>query len=336
VTGPSRAAALAVATAALALASCGAQHRKSAPGLPSAAEPAGAPVTARAPAGRSVKVGGLPEGIVVDGKTGLVVVGVRNPAQLVLLDARTGRVLRRISIAGAPRHLQLAAAGGPVLVPAEPVNRLLELGLPRGGVRSIPVGAHPHDAAADGRRVFVANEFGQSVSVIQGSRVIASIGGFAQPAGVASLGAKVAVVDVRLNSVTLIDARALAVTGRLAAGAGPTHDVAGLGGRLYVIDTRGGAVFSYQTRPTFRLLNRFSLPGAPYGVAIDRARGRLWVALTAKDELVELATGGQSLRVLGVYETGRQPNTVAVDPRDGRVFVADAGPGTVQVIKPLR
>ncbi len=92
-----------------------------------AAEPAAAPSPARPPAGRTVRVGALPEGIVVDPNAGVAVVAVRDPSALVVLDARTGRVVRRVSIPAPPRHLALAGPAGPVLVPAEPVDRLLEL-----------------------------------------------------------------------------------------------------------------------------------------------------------------------------------------------------------------
>lgn len=319
---------------ALAMGGCGARRAQTMSALPAAAEPALAPLATAAPAGRSVHVGQFPEGIVADARTGLVAVGVRDPAALVLLDARAGAVRRHVTIPGAPRHLQLAGPGGPVLVPEEPVNELLELSLPRGRFRSIKVGAHPHDATADDGRVFVNDEFGQSVSVVQGTRVIRQIRGFVQPGGLVADGSNVAVVDVRGNSITLVGAHTLRIEGRLGAGAGPTHAVAGRDGWLYVIDTRGGAVFTYATRPSLQRRGRFPLPGAPYGVAIDRSRGRLWVTLTARNQLVELATGGGPLRVIGRYATGRQPNTVAVDERDGRVFVADSDPGTVQLIDP--
>ncbi|MGI8412071.1 MAG: YncE family protein [Solirubrobacteraceae bacterium] len=325
---------LALAALTLALSACGSTPSRPRPALPAAAEPAVAPVPAVAPAGRSVRVGTLPEGIVANARTGLVVVGVRDPPALVLLDARTGAVRRRVAIPGAPRHLQLMGPGGPVLVPEEPVNQLLELSLPAARFRAIKVGAHPHDATADDGRVFVNDEFGESVSVVQGTRVIRQIRGFVQPGGLVADGPDVAVVDVRGNSITLIDAHSLRVKRRLGAGAGPTHAVAGPGGLLYVIDTRGSAVFTYATRPSLVLLRRTALPGAPYGVAIDPSRGRLWVTLTAKNQLVELATAGGSLRVIGRYATGRQPNTVAVDGRDGRVFVANSDAGTVQLIDP--
>ncbi len=279
-------------------------------------------------------VAGLPEGIVVDARTGVAAIATRNPAAIVLLDARTGRVVRRVPTDGPARHLKLVRPGGPVLVPEEPVDRLLQLSLPGGGTRSIPVGAHPHDSAATEGRIFVGNEFGQSIAVVIGHHVAQTIGGFAQPGGLVSVGDGVAIVDVRANSVTLVDGRTLRVRGRLPAGAGPTHVVSGPDGRLYVTDTRGGAVFTYATRPALRRLGRLSLPGGPYGIAIDPARRRLWITLTATDRLVELTTGGTSLRVGDVYGTYRQANTVAVDPRDGRVLVADAGPGLVQLIDP--
>lgn len=311
-------------------------NARSTAALPPAAEPAAAPGPARPPAGHSVAVGSLPEGIVADGRTGLVAVAVRGPAQIVLLSARSGRVVARVAIPGAPRHLQLAGPGGPLLVPEEPVDGLLELNLPDGHYRSIPVGAHPHDAAADHGRVFVGNEFSRSVWVLVGRRVVRQIVGFVQPGGLAAVGPAVAVVDVGADTVSLIDAGTLRVIGRLRAGAGPTHVVAGGQGRIYVIDTRGNAVLTYATRPRLRRLSQTHLPGTPYGVAIDPSHHRLWVTLTATDQLVELDTGHGPPRVTAMYATSRQPNTVAVDRSDGRVFVADAGPGTVQIVDPRR
>jgi DNA-binding beta-propeller fold protein YncE len=320
--------------ASFALIACGStQHHKTSQ-LPPAAEPASAPAAAVAPAGRSVTVGNSPEGIAADPRSGLAVVSLRNPAQLVLLDLDTGRVVRRIPVQGPARHLQLARPGGPVLVPEEPVDTLLELSLPSGRSSSIAVGAHPHDATAAGPFVFVSDEFGRSVSVLKGPRVLATVGGFVQPGGIAAVGSDVAVVDVRADSVTLIDASARAVLGRLHAGEGPTHVVTGGRGEIYVLDTRGGAIFSYATRPALRLLARLSLPGGPYGVAIDPPRRRLWVTLTAKDELVELSIKGGKPTVLRTFPTGRQPNTLAVDPRTGTVWVANAGAGSVELIDP--
>jgi len=300
-----------------------------------AAEPAVAPRAHARPAGESVRVGAAPEGIVAVPRAGLVVVAVRSPAQLVLFDARTGRVVRRVGILAPARHLALASPGGPVLVPAERAGVLLELSLPVGELRSVDVGVHPHDAAAVAERILVANEFGHSVSVIDGGREVARVGRFLQPGGVAEVQGDAAVVDVGGDTVTLINARRLSVIGRAPAGEGPTHVVSDRG-RLFVVDTRGNAILAYSTRPVLRQLGRVGLPGTPYGVAIDGVRQRLWVTLTARNQLAELETSDASLRLLGTYPTARQPNTVAVDPSDGEVFVADAGAGIVQLVTPKR
>ncbi|MGI9184141.1 MAG: hypothetical protein ACR2GZ_04120 [Solirubrobacteraceae bacterium] len=66
------------------------------------------------------------------------------------------------------------------------------------------------------------------------------------------------------------------------------------------------------------------------------ARDWVWVTLTATNQLAELDVSHTKPRVAGIYATGRQPDTVAVDPSNGRVFVANASAGTVQIINPGR
>src|SRR5581483_2598109 len=82
--------------------------------LPPPAEPAPARPLVAVAAGRLVMVGSAPEGIVADAVTRTVVVGVRDPDQLTLLNADTGVVSGHVALPGVLRHLQLAAPGGPV------------------------------------------------------------------------------------------------------------------------------------------------------------------------------------------------------------------------------
>lgn len=70
-----------------------------------------------------------------DAKTGLVAVGVRDPSRLVLVDGRSGRIVERVALPGGVRHLQLAAPGGPVLLPSEGADALLAVELPLRGCR---------------------------------------------------------------------------------------------------------------------------------------------------------------------------------------------------------
>jgi len=327
--------AAALAGAALAAAGCGSA---SVHDLPPAAEPARSPPLARPPVGRVLPVGSAPEGLAADPSSGRLLVALRDPAGLALVDGRTSRVVKRIAIPGAARHLALERPGGAFLVPAERAGRLLRVRAQDGRLLSdVGVGAFPHDAtAAADRRVFVGNERGDSVSVVDGGRVAATLGVAAQPGGLAAPagGRLVAVVSVRERVLELFDARSLKRVGRVAAGVGPTHVIADAPGRLlYVVDTQGDALLVFTLRPKLQLVRRVSLPGSPYGIALDARRARLYVSLTARNELIELPAHGRP-HPLRSFATVRQPDTVAVDQRTGRVFVTGRVAGVLQALDP--
>ena len=300
---------------------------------PTAAEPARSPVPASRPAGRVVRVGNGPEGLAADPRTGLVAVGLREPAELALVDGATGRVRRRVPLPGAPRHLELARPGGPVLVPAEDADALVAVALPGGATRATRVGDQPHDAARLGGRDFAVDELGSTLSAVRDGRLVGRTRVDVQPGGVAAAGYALAVISVQAYTVELYDPRTLEGGGSKQAGLGPTHVAADAAGRLYVTDTRGDALIVYATRPRLRWIARLPLRGSPYGLALDPRGGRVWVTLTARNELVEVA-GGDRPRRLRTLPTVRQPNSLAVDPVTGRVAVASRTDGTLQLVDP--
>jgi DNA-binding beta-propeller fold protein YncE len=309
------------------LAGCGGSSEE----LPPAAEPARSPAVAERPAGRVVRVGHKPEGIAVDPRTGLVAVGLKDPDRLALVDADSGRVVRRVPLPASPRHLQLGAPGGPVLVPAEKANALVEVSLPSGRRRVTRVGDTPHDAARARRRIFVADELGDTVSVVERGRRVRALDAPVQPGGVAATTdrRRVGVVGVSERALWVYDARSLRRVARLDVGVGPTHILAGVA-RFFVVDTRGDGLLEVRLGAKARIHRRTHLPGAPYGAALDRRRKRIWVTLTERNQVAELTDH----RLLRVFPSVRQPNSVAVDPRDGRVFVASRTDGTLQLIDP--
>jgi DNA-binding beta-propeller fold protein YncE len=300
--------------------------------LPPPAEPGRAPTPNATPPGRIVPVGDAPEGVVVDAKTRTVAIAKRNPNELVLLNADTGDVTKRVPLPGFVRHLQLAKPGGPVLVPVESANALVRVDLPGGSAeQKIITGTVPHDASeAPNGTVFVANEHGGTVTAIRGDDVVKVFTDSVQPAGLAPVGNSMGLLDVRKNDLTVYDADTLTIVGSTPAGAGPTHLVADEHGRYVAADTRGNAVRVFTTEP--REVSSVSQPGAPYGIAYDAVRDRLWVASSGTNEVIGYDMAADTPREVARIATVQNPYTIGVDSTTGKLFIAGVTAGLVQMI----
>lgn len=327
---------------ALMLSACGngtshsARHEPNVKRFP-AAEPSNAPELNQPPTGRLISIGTGAEGAVADAQTHLVAVGLRDPSRLALVDGRTGTPVHDVALPGHLRHLQLRGPGGPVIVPVESSDAVLEVSLPSGAVSpAVHVGKSPHDATATSSgALVVGNEFGGTVSVVENGAVVHTFVDATQPGGLAAVGDTAGMVDVSENTLTIYDIKHRERIAELAAGRGPTHAIADKHGRIAVVDTRGGALLIYALGSRPHQVARLPLPGGPYGVAYDPTRDRLWVTLTAFNELVEIdMSGGKTPKVERRLPTLRQPNTVAIDSSTGRVFVASPTEGALELIDP--
>ncbi len=303
--------------------------------LLAAPEPARAAPPQTAPAGAVVTLGGgRPEGLVADPVSGLVVVALREPDRLALFDPAKVAVVRIVPVPGSARHLELAPQGGAVLVPGEDTDLLATVSLPGGAVTgTVKVGRQPHDVAvlADGDS-YVADEFGGSVSLVRGGAVVKTFAGLLQPGGAKGNGDLAAVVDVRGRLTHFYrSGQEVAV---LPSGAGPTHALAAGAGFLYVADTTGGQLLRYDTTGTPRQTGSTALPGRPYGMAYDAARGLVYVTATERNLLVQYRVTPTGLEQAKSWPTVRDAYDVAVVPATGRVVVAGELGSELQVIDP--
>lgn len=316
--------------------------------LPPAAEPARAPAPTTPPAGKVLRVGGNPEGVVIDPRSHVAAVALRDPDRLRLIPlthdgsgalART----RDVGLPGAPRHLQLRAtdARSQVLVPAETARRALVVDVPSGRVSAtVPTGDHPHDLTAiAGDRLAIGDERANTMTIASATTgaVERTVSVATQPGGLATLrgGRLLLVVSVRERVLELFDAITLERRARIPIGVGPTHVVCAPDGPCFVADTEGDALLVVRVGTdgrSLRLTRRVYLAGAPYGIAIDDRRKRLWVTLTARNELVELPAHGRP-HVLQRYPTVQQADTVAVDTGTGDVVVTGRRHGELQVLR---
>lgn len=311
------------------VAACGGAPKSTALG---AAEPAKAPDLTAKPTGTVVKVADLPQGIVYDAKTDLVAVAVHRPYRLLLLDGTTLAVRRSVPLQGKARHLQLAAPGGPVLVPVETANELVEVSLPDATARATKVLRHPHDATPDGTGgVVVGDEFSKAYTVVRDGKVVQHVRDVGQPGGVRVEGDVLSVVDVFKFTVATYDLRTGKEISRLRAGSGPTHGVPVGTNRLAVTDTRGGHLILFSLSP-LKQLTSVDLPGSPYGLAADVTTHTVWVTLVGENKLVGYDVSGDRPKKIAEYDTVKQPDTVAVDPGAKTLWVTGTADGVVQRI----
>lgn len=307
---------------------------------PPPAEPTASPPLGPKPAGTVLALGAEAEGVVVDSVSGLAAVSLRDPDRVDLIDVARGEVVDEVATPNSARHLSLAAPGGPVLVPIEYEDVLLDVELPTGAVSTRPTGDFPHDAAVTANgRTFVGNEGGDTISVLEGEETVDTLPAPEQPGGVAVSGNLLAVVAVAAREVAFYDTDTLEQLAVEPGGASPSHIVAGDDGRFYVTDTGGDAILVYEglrdDGEAPRLLDRTNLSGSPYGIAIDEKRERLWVTRTAANRVVELEITETAPKIIDSFPTVRQPNSVGVNERNGEVVVAGRE-GDLQIFDPER
>lgn len=157
--------------------------------------------------------------------------------------------------------------------------------------------------------------------------------GFQSPAQLVTTGGQLHVLDTLSTSLTPLDPATGEKQPALRAGTGATRAVADRYGRVLSLDTRGQELLAFSTSPLI-LKQRYPVPGTPYGLAYDPHRDLAWVTLTATNELVGYDIAGGEPQEKLRLPTVDQPDSVAVDPTSGNVFVASATGAGIQVVKP--
>ena len=325
--GPCRTASAAalVATVAVLAACSGAGAQPLVP----AASPATAPPPATSPVGE-VSSATAVRALAVDPATRTLAVATDDRVLLSGLDG-PGAAAREVPLTGPA--VALTVADGALLVAVPDAASLTEIRLPDGIPRDTTGLDGPVRAAATvGDRTVVA--LGNSVAVREADGAVRTIGGFAGAAELVPVGDRVVVLDRARTSLTLLDPAAGEAGRALRVGDGATSAVGDRFGRILVLDTREGELLVVAGDPLL-LRQRYPVPGSPYGLAYDPQRDLAWITLTARNEVVgfDVAAGGEPVERYR-FPTVQQPDSVAVDPRSGRVFVGSASGAGLQMIDP--
>ncbi|RLK58655.1 YncE family protein [Actinokineospora cianjurensis] len=298
---------------------------------PVAATPAHSPVPTATPAGTVLPLATPVTAVATDPTTRTLTVASGTELRLYDLDA-LDKAPRALTLPGAAESLTLAGDGGAVL--AAVPGRVVRVALPGGALDESAVEGSPVATAMFGGDTLVAVRDRKQVAVLDDGQVRRVISGSLLSADqVFSTGPGALVLDRLRNAVFQLDVEQGTFGQGLRAGQGSTNGVVDRWGRVLVTDTRGGALLAFSLDPLL-MRQRYPVAGSPYGIAYDAKRDLAWVTLTETNEVVGYQVGGEEPVERHRYPTVAQPNSVAVDPETGRVVVASANGGGVQVVRP--
>lgn len=298
----------------------------------SMAVPATSPATST-PVGTVIPLTTPVTGIVAVPNARTIALATANPELLLLNLDDPGAPARTVPMPGPVTSLSPLPDG--VFASIGSRDEVVMVPLPDVSVqRTLKVTGAPGAAARAGDVTLVPLTEDKAVEVVRGAAVEKKISGSMFRADqVLTTGQHAVVLDrlrTALFDIDLVDGK---IGAGQRAGQGAGNATTDRYGRVLVTDTRGGALLAFTTNPVM-LKQRYPVPGTPYGIAYDPNRDLAWVTLTERNEVVGYHVAGGEPRETHRFATVVQPNSVTVDPDSGRVFVASATGGGVQVMQP--
>ncbi|MEV0699701.1 hypothetical protein AB0I53_17595 [Saccharopolyspora sp. NPDC050389] len=249
---------------------------------------------------------------------------------LTLVDPRTN-TQRTLTLPSAPATLRTDR--GQLTAALPDTNLITRIDLRTATAQPTQIPGGPVDAIdLDGNRTAVILRDTATVTVLQNGNPTATTEKFQGPAQLLPTHGGIAVLDRLTTAITPIDPATGTKGAGLRAGQGATNAITDRYGRIITIDTRGQELLAFSTDPLI-MKQRYPVPGAPYGLAYDPTRDLAWVTLTATNELVGYDITGGEPQERHRLPTITQPNSVAVDPDTGDIYIASANGAGYQVVR---
>ncbi|GGI91037.1 lipoprotein [Saccharopolyspora subtropica] len=250
---------------------------------------------------------------------------------LLLIDTTTG-AQRSIDLPSPPAALR--AEAGRALAALPDSNQITRIDLRTATTHTTPVTGGPVDALdLDPHRTAVALRNPASVTILTDGTPTATTTGLKGPAQLLTAGGHLHILDRLTTAITPINPTTGDKGAGLRAGEGATNATTDRYGRILTIDTRGQEYLAFSAGPLI-MKQRYPVPGAPYAIAYDPTRNLAWVTLTATNELVGYDIAGGEPTETHRLPTISQPNSIAVDPDTGTLYIASANGAGYQVVKP--
>ena len=306
------------------------------------------------PVGRQVGLGDFPVNIAVHpgGRHAAVLHSGYGPQEVIVVDLGAGRIVSRVELDEAFQGLAFSPDGRRLYASGAGKETVWALDFERGflgGLQAIPLRPAKERGipagiavAPDGRHLFVANVFGQSVSEVKlegGGGTATELHRFPLPAGDAGAswtnGRPAAAVDEDTEAITK---RASALLESLSGEAPfPYACVVDAPRQRLYVSLWGQASVAVLDLKTGASLGRWPAEDHPNEMTLDRSGRRLFVANANRNTVTVFDTETGRVRETLAAELepgsppGSTPNSVALTPDDALLFVANANINAVAV-----
>ncbi|SDJ96601.1 DNA-binding beta-propeller fold protein YncE [Actinopolyspora mzabensis] len=297
------------------------------------ATPAPAPQTRTQPAGTVVPAPAA-EHITLVPRRHTLALAHTDTARISLFDTNAPRQTpRTVELPAPASSLRLGPDGTTLLAALPEANTVARIDPKTARItQRTDVPGSPADALDVGDKLFVSRPQTGDVAILRGGEIQQRVDGFPGADDLVRRGSTVMVLDRLTTSLTPIEISTGDKQPALRAGEGATNATADAFGRVLAIDTRGEEIMAFATDPLI-MKQRYPVPGSPYGLAFAPRRDLAWVTLTARNQLVGYDTAGGQPREAHRLPTVRQPNSVAVNPHTGTIYIASATGDGLQVVR---
>ena len=279
-----------------------------------------------------------------------------------VLDTDRGAAIATIAVGKRPRGLALSPDGAHLYVPVSglpkcppPITDEECARLPRDrdadGIAIVDTRAlsrigllhgvsDPERVAVsrDGRRLYVSEEDAARLAVLDAvhDRVLATVPVGREPEGVrvSPNGRWVLVTSEEDNRVTVVDTKSNAVVGKAAVGQRPRDIAVTADSRLAYVSGESDASVWRMSLPSGTHageLLKLRPQARPMGVALDAARGRLYVSTGRGASVAVISLAGPSL--VGEVATGGRPWGISLGEGGRRLYSADGPSGEVAIVE---
>jgi YVTN family beta-propeller protein len=281
---------------------------------------------------KRVKIGGTPDAIAVNDRTGMVYVASPDGKSASVIDGRSDAVVATLPMEGLPYAIAVDELANKVYVASTYSNMLAVIDGTTNAVSKVKTGSADAvvvDAAR--KQIYLMGYESNTITVVkQATGEIAKIpAGEMHLWGVALDGGTLLVTHVQGATVEAIDVDSGSST-TIATGAMPCAVAVNPStGLAYVANYGDGSVTAVDVRRGVAV-GTVKVGKHPEGIAVDPASGLVYVVNTGDATVSEIEE--KNLRVVKTMKAGEHPYAVAVNAKDRTVYIANLGQGTFTVL----